>query len=789
MNLSKAFIRPSLKLKILALVLLVIFASSWVLAYTVARRLERDMTELLAAQQFSQASFMAEDIQLKMQSRVASLKEACSDITPETLASADKARQFLRGHKELLALFTSGLVLISRNGIGLADEPYLPGFNAASYSGREYFTEAIATGGAAFGKPRVDAVTGRPVVAIANPVMDSKGTIAAVLVGYASISDASLFGLIEQATFGKSGYVAINAPKYGLIVTSSNPSRILDTLAKPGVNQMVDKFVAGYEGSGIAVNSKGMTTLTSAKQIPVAGWFVQIVLPTEEAFAPVVQMKRYAYGAAGVLAALAIATMWLIVRYTLRPLDVAAKSIYYMAKGKSPLHRLPIVGNDEVAKLLISFNMLVDQRQDAERALRKSTDVFQAILLSITESIFLFDASKKLVAINPVGAQRLDADAGDLIGKSLTELFPPDLAAERESIIDKVFATAEPVIHEDSRSGRIYSSAHYPVLNKSGKIEGLVVVATDITERTRAENLLEAERRLAQSTLNSLDEQVCVVDEAGTILMVNQAWQDFVRANGENPSTLGVGANYLDICEAAIGLGGDQASAFSLGLRAVLDGEQEFFSMEYPCNCGAVQRFFFVKILRSPSADGERAVIAHQDISERKQMEDQLRELATTDALTGLPNRRCFLAHVAEELHRIARKPDAQAAVLMVDIDYFKQVNDTYGHATGDAALRLFAVTLEQVSRDVDMKGRLGGEEFALLLPGSDLVAAQIVAERLRLLVAETPLIQEVHTIYLTVSIGISMLTAADTNVDSVLNRADQALYRAKNSGRNRVAI
>ncbi|MES2105344.1 MAG: diguanylate cyclase [Pseudomonadota bacterium] len=789
MNLIKTFIRTSLKLKIPALVLLVIFASCWILAYMVARRLEQDMTELLEAQQFSQASYMADDIQLKIQNRVATLKKVSADITPEILADAGKAQEFLKEHQELQALFQSGMVLISRTGTGIADEPQFPGFDTAPYSEREYFREAVATGKVAFGKPRLGIRSKRPVVAIANPVKDGQGRVLAVLVGFASVSDSSLFGLIERATFGKSGYAVINTPRYGLIITSNNASRVLSEMAKPGVNAMVDKFSGGYEGSGIAVNSMGVSTLTSAKQIPIAGWYVQIVLPTEEALEPVVTMKRYAYGAAAILALLATGVVWLIVRSTLWPLEVATRSIYYMAKGKSSLHRLPVDSNDEMGKLLSSFNLLVDQRQEAERALRKSTDVFQTILLSITESIFLFDAAKKLVAINPVGAQRLGKDASELIGKSLAELFPDDLARVREVVVDNVLLTGEPVIHEDTRDGRIYSNAHYPVLSKHGKIEALVVVATDITERTRAQELLEAERRLAQSTLNSLDEQVCVVNDAGTILMVNQAWQDFARANGGNPLRLGVGANYLAICEAAIGLGGAQAQVFSQGLRAVLNGDQEFFSLEYPCNSSAMRRFFSVKILRSPSADGERAVIAHQDISERKQMEDQLRELATTDALTGLPNRRCFLGHVADELHRLARMPNTEAAVIMMDIDYFKQVNDTYGHAAGDAALRLFAVTLAQVSRDVDMKGRLGGEEFALLLPGADLVAAQIVAERLRILVAETPLIQEAHTIYLTVSIGISMLTAADTSVDAVLNRADQALYRAKNSGRNRVAL
>lgn len=181
--------------------------------------------------------------------------------------------------------------------------------------------------------------------------------------------------------------------------------------------------------------------------------------------------------------------------------------------------------------------------------------------------------------------------------------------------------------------------------------------------------------------------------------------------------------------------------------------------------------------------------VSNRDITARKRLEAELRELAITDTLTGLSNRRHFLARLEEELARVKRLDTLHTAVLMLDLDLFKRVNDEFGHLTGDAVLVHFATLMRQALRKIDTGGRVGGEEFAVILAGADLVAAQVFAERLRKKVAGTPLQQHGRKIPVTVSIGISDLSAADASADAVLMRADEALYHAKRSGRNRVEI
>lgn len=177
------------------------------------------------------------------------------------------------------------------------------------------------------------------------------------------------------------------------------------------------------------------------------------------------------------------------------------------------------------------------------------------------------------------------------------------------------------------------------------------------------------------------------------------------------------------------------------------------------------------------------------DITKHKEMEEELWELATTDGLTGFLNRRHFLVRLQEEFDRMQRKPELRSSVLMLDLDHFKQINDNYGHATGDAVLKHFSDIIRSEQRKIDVVGRLGGEEFGIILPDTDILEARVFAERLRNSVEVKPLSQQDIMIDITVSIGLASLNEHSKSPDSVLSNADHALYEAKEKGRNRVAL
>ncbi len=177
------------------------------------------------------------------------------------------------------------------------------------------------------------------------------------------------------------------------------------------------------------------------------------------------------------------------------------------------------------------------------------------------------------------------------------------------------------------------------------------------------------------------------------------------------------------------------------------------------------------------------------DVTERKRIEIELEGFATIDFLTQLPNRRYFITRMEEEHARIQRVAGARTAVLMCDLDRFKDINDRYGHAVGDKVLKHFAVILRNAVRKIDTVGRVGGEEFAIVLSDAGLEEALVFAKRVLQQVANTSVLAGDVVIHVTVSIGVAIMRADDAGTDAALSRSDTALYRAKDGGRNRIEI
>ncbi len=164
----------------------------------------------------------------------------------------------------------------------------------------------------------------------------------------------------------------------------------------------------------------------------------------------------------------------------------------------------------------------------------------------------------------------------------------------------------------------------------------------------------------------------------------------------------------------------------------------------------------------------------------------ELTQLAITDSLTGLSNRRHFMEQGLREIER-ARRYRQPLALMLIDIDHFKDINDRYGHPTGDQVLRMVAQACQSGARNADLAGRIGGEEFALLMPETGMVSAQLAAERMRRAVAAVDYGAAGVAQAVTASIGVAVLEEGDATLERLLARADKALYRAKEFGRNRV--
>ncbi|MFP5390329.1 MAG: diguanylate cyclase [Gammaproteobacteria bacterium] len=265
---------------------------------------------------------------------------------------------------------------------------------------------------------------------------------------------------------------------------------------------------------------------------------------------------------------------------------------------------------------------------------------------------------------------------------------------------------------------------------------------------------------------------------------------DLVRISDVNAAALAqVGARARQLSQLSVAqvFGGARACCFADAVGALAAGEAMFACEASYLRIDGQERQNQVTLLTMPghAETLDFVIVSTLDITERKRADAELLQLAGTDFLTGLPNRREFMQRLEQELARLQRSSDDCAALLMLDIDHFKRVNDSFGHAVGDAMLRHMAALMRDSQRKVDVLGRLGGEEFAVLLPGATLDAANSYAERLRENVAATPLREFDQAIGITVSVGIAALEPGEPSADAALVRADRALYRAKEAGRN----
>lgn len=274
----------------------------------------------------------------------------------------------------------------------------------------------------------------------------------------------------------------------------------------------------------------------------------------------------------------------------------------------------------------------------------------------------------------------------------------------------------------------------------------------------------------------------CRFDEHWTVLFASEGCQDLT---GYAPDELVDNrvASYASLIDA------ESTEAVSRAVEASVV-KDEPFSIEYALRRKDGQTIWVWERGRCIDDDGELVLEGIVlDISDRKALEEELSELATHDPLTGLNNRR-EMTHLLEEEVARATRYSREVALLWIDFDHFKDINDSFGHAAGDAVLRNVSHLLVDGIRAVDSVGRFGGEEFVILLPEMGVEEAREAAERLRQRVHETPIpLDTGESVPLTISIGIAVFPKHGRSPDALCAAADKAMYRAKQSGRNCVVM
>ena len=326
------------------------------------------------------------------------------------------------------------------------------------------------------------------------------------------------------------------------------------------------------------------------------------------------------------------------------------------------------------------------------------------------------------------------------------------------------------------------------VVSRTEDAKPLRMIGThvDITGKKQAEEELLAAARFQQAVFDSLAAQIAVLDRHGTVIQTNAVWRKYALDNGLAESPYFFGGNFLEILDRMTGHDQKTTQAASAGIASVVTGGASSFQFVQPFFTPLDARWFMMRVM--PVHDiSERVVVSLEDVTELKAAELASQTLANTDVLTGALSRRNFLNLAEQELARSTRY-ELPLMVLMLDLDHFKRINDHYGHAAGDAVLVSFVKTVKDVLRESDLIGRIGGEEFAVLLPNTSLEGGRALAQRIIERVRANPVDVAGECIAYTVSVGAGCLSS-ETSFSGLLGVADTALYRAKNAGRDRLEV
>jgi diguanylate cyclase (GGDEF)-like protein/PAS domain S-box-containing protein len=437
----------------------------------------------------------------------------------------------------------------------------------------------------------------------------------------------------------------------------------------------------------------------------------------------------------------------------------------------------------DAAGQLIEFQGVgrdVTARKNAEQALQASERRLKTIIETEPECVKVIGSNGALLEMNPAGLAMLEADSlDDLKSHSLVELIAPEdraaFIALHQRVMNGESGTLEFEVIGLRGTRRLLSTHAAPMRNPDGQGIVLLGITRDVTERRQAAIALQESEKRFRTLFESVHVIIylndVIYDSMGKAvdLRLLDANVEFYKTVGMTPADC-IGKSMRQLFKNINEL------VMEKRINVALTGGSETFDYF----SGNTSRWYTVR-LYSPQPGQVASLLT--DITERKMANERIEHLAYWDALTNLPNRALLRDRVEQSIAG-AHREGGELALLFLDLDHFKNINDSLGHAAGDEILKELASRLMSPLREMDTVGRLGGDEFLIVLPGASADAAAHVAQKL-LMESRQPFFLESRALTVTPSIGIALYPKDGLTFDELLKAADTAMYRAKGGGRN----
>lgn len=427
-------------------------------------------------------------------------------------------------------------------------------------------------------------------------------------------------------------------------------------------------------------------------------------------------------------------------------------------------------------------------RNDAEKTeqLARSEERIRSILAHAPDAFIGMDHRGHVTEWNRRAQTTFGWDRAEVLGRSLAEVIVPPRMRESHSAGMREFANSGkgPIVNTRIEIMALHRDGHeIPVEMSIASLrtpEGFVANAFlhNISERKNIAARLAASTRLLRNITDNLPMLISYIDQDMCVRFGNETWREWL---GVDPASI-VGRPLAEIIGPVLY---EQRREY---LVRALAGERVSFELE--STTLGVSRHLQAVYIPDMQADGTVAGIYSllTDVSAFKKVEAQLNQLARVDSLTGLPNRRCFDEKLQETVAR-SKRDQRPMALMFLDVDHFKEINDTHGHGAGDVVLVEFAVRLKSCVRATDMVARLAGDEFVIILEGLNACEdAELAVQKIGIAL-QPPFVIEGLSLSVSSSIGVACLNGENVTPHSVVAKADEALYQAKRAGRGSAAV